>query len=85
MHLPATRVWLALIVGCGDGGTAPAGPPTSLPSRLGDLEIITTGSGPGADPDGYDLIVNGVVQGTMDPEDTLRIVSVPAADYLIGL
>jgi hypothetical protein len=49
------------------------------------MEVITTHTGPAADPDGYTLVLNGVEVGGMGVEDTLVLPSLPEAEYSVGL
>lgn len=82
----AGRPWLILLMpGCGQDTAAPTAPATPLPSSRGGLEIITTSSGSGSDTDGYELTLNRVVVSRMGTADTLLVVSVPVADYWVGL
>lgn len=56
-----------------------------MPALAGDLEIVTTLGGRGVDPDGYHVTLNGVSYGALEGEDTLRVVSAPAATYQVAL
>ena len=60
--------WLA----CGGGGcdgTEPCPPP----GNTGELQVVVTTAGPDTDPNGYTLLIGGVADSTVQPNDTLSI------------
>jgi hypothetical protein len=79
---PCTTALLS--IACGSESD-PGAPPALAPEPTGGLEIITTTTGPGTDPDGYELMVNGSPAGPMAPSDTVVIRGFPAAQYSVGL
>lgn len=85
MRRVGAGIWAALTMGCADAGVGPPDMPGAAPLPRGDLEVVTTRSGPGVDPDGYELTLDGVGFGLLEAEDTLRLISVPAVDYWVGL
>jgi hypothetical protein len=46
---------------------------------------MTTHTGSATDPDGYELVLNGVGVGPIGVEDTVLLRNLPEAEYSVGL
>ena len=62
--------WTLALAACSSEPGGSDLPTDAGPRPLGTLEVITVPAGPGTDPDGYRLELNGVVFGAMTSADT---------------
>ena len=77
--------WTLALAACSSEPGGSDLPTDAGPRPLGTLEVITVPAGPGTDPDGYRLELNGVVFGAMTSADTLLVGNLPEAEYAVGL
>lgn len=77
---------LALLLGCGDGATAPPSaevekpPPTTV-----DLTVVVATTGADVDPDGYTLRLDGGPPRAVEPRDTLLLVALDPGEHTLLL
>lgn len=55
------------------------------PTPTGDLRVTTSTGGEFQDPDGYDVLVDGDVEGHVDPDGSITFSDVEAGDHAVGL
>ena len=77
--------WTLALAACSSEPGGSDQPTHAGPPPRGTLEVITVPAGPGTDPDGYRLELNGVVFGAMTSADTLLVGNLPEAEYAVGL
>jgi hypothetical protein len=67
------------------GATANAGFAVTCSAASGTIEATTTTSGPGSDPDGYALVLDGVDRGPIGVSASTSLAGLAPGTHLIGL
>jgi hypothetical protein len=57
---------------------------TCAPSR-GTIQVTTTTSGPGSDPDGFTLLLDGTDEGIVAVSGSASLSEIPSGDHMVGL
>ena len=57
---------------------------TCAPSS-GTIQVTTTTSGSGSDPDGFTLLLDGTDEGTVGVDASASLPGIPSGDHMLGL
>jgi Tol biopolymer transport system component len=67
------------------GGSATVGFTVTCAPSTGGLTVTAATSGPGSDPDGYVVSLDGTDRGVLGVNATLEVTAIPPGDHVVGL